>query len=136
MSHGDLNKFFRPKDGEKISIRILDEPPLSMNQHFIEPRKGWYWDNGILMHDIGDEPKLCTLGGPYDENIQPVRRHHLPVMHDGELKILALNSALMKKITETARRIQAELQAKMLVESQRAAAARFKRSKMFYGAKR
>lgn len=128
-------KFWMPEVDQKVFVKILDERVFSMNQHFVK-REGWYWDHGVLMHDIGDEPKLCTLGGPYDENIQPVKRHHLPVMHDGKLKILALNSAMMNKIAEEGRRLIEQMQARLLIEGQRAAAARFKRSKMMYKAVR
>jgi hypothetical protein len=161
MSHFGLEKFFKPKDGEKISIKILDEPPLSMGQHYIEPsrwdglfdhppggcgrpdcesckpkNKGWYWDRGLYLCDLPGDPKECTIGGPYDQNIQPTKRYHLPVIHEGEQKILAVNSVTMKKIAEEGRRLVEEMQARLLVESQRTAAARFKRSKTFYRAKR
>jgi hypothetical protein len=126
MSHFGLEKFFKPKDGENVTIRILDEPK----------NKGWYWDHGVYVHDLPGSARPCTIGGPYDENIQPVKRYHLPVIHDGESKILAVNSATMKKIAEEGRRLVEEMQARLLVEWQREAAARFKRSKMFYGAKR
>jgi hypothetical protein len=136
MSHFGLEKFFKPQDGEPVIIKILDEPPLSMGQHYIKPREGWYWDRGLYLCDLPGEPKECTIGGPYDQNIQPTKRYHLPVIHDGEQKILALNSVMMKSIADMGRRIMEELEAKMLAKSQRDAAARFKRSKMFYGAKR
>jgi hypothetical protein len=124
MSHFGLEKFFKPDAG--ATIKILDEPK----------NKGWYWDRGVYMLDLPGSARPCTIGGPYDENIQPVKRHQLPVIHDGELKIFTVNSVVMKSIADMGRRIQAELQAKMLIVSQRNAAARFKRSKMFYGAKR
>jgi hypothetical protein len=126
MSHFGLEKFFKPKDGEKVTIRILDEPK----------NKGWYWDHGVYVHDLPGSARECTIGGPYDQNIQPTKRYHLPVIHDGESKILAVNEVLMKQIAEEGRRIVEELQAQHLVEDQRNAAARFKRSKLFYGAKR
>jgi hypothetical protein len=90
----------------------------------------------LYLCDLPGEPRECTIGGPYDQNLQPVKRFHLPVIHDGENKILAVNSVTMKKIAEEGRRLVEEMQARLLVESQRVAAQRFKRSKTFYGAKR
>lgn len=49
---------------------------------------------------------------------------------------LTMNPVTMKKIAEEGRRLVEEMQARLLIVNQRDAAARFKRSKMFYGAKR
>ena len=106
-------KFWMPQDGEKISIKILDEPPLSMNQHFI---------------------KFSLL----DDKIEDLlpRKTYLNVIHEGERKIMAMNPVMMRKLADLGQRLIDEMQSRLRFEAQRIAAARFKRSKMYCGAKR
>lgn len=111
-------KFWLPKDGEKISIKILDEPPLSMNQHFIEP---CIWDG------LFDRP-------PCGDGLN--KKTYLNVLHDGERKVMAMNPVMMRKLADLGQRLIDEMQSRLRIEAQRAVAAQFKRSKMHYGAKR
>ena len=114
MSHIGIERFWKPKDGEDVTIRFLDVLCV-----------GSFWEHGI--------PFIDTKTGV----ARTLQIHeHASVIHKDEVKILACSSEMMKKIADEGRRILQELQTQRFEESRRAAAARFKRSKTMYGAKR
>ena len=105
-------KFWKARPGENCTIRFI-EPPQKFDSYFVK---------------LPVEPIVSAE--------QRSHRFHAPVLIDDQIRTLSFNSQLRDAIVETGRRLAAELQTRLLLDSQREAARRFKVSKLSYGAKR
>lgn len=146
----NYSKFWKPEEDRPTVIRLLGTP-LNYRQYYIDPRRqvetfldtNTFFDRYEVVGDvktIEDRPDcVCEqCEKRRAAGLGPVQRYHLPVID------IETQKQLMISVPMTARRVLAELIEKVrrieetteLIRLQQAAAARFKQSKMYYGAKR
>jgi cell wall assembly regulator SMI1 len=118
MKDYSFNRHIEP--GEKATIRILDATPFK-KFYYVHSHKPDF--NEMILR-----PELCEKAED---------RYHMPIVHDGEPKILSMRGATYKQLMRKVEEIERERKYwEGLALSQKEAARRFKLSRMQYDRKK
>ena len=120
MSHAGIHQFFKFDPG-RHTIRILDDRSAGIHPHFF-----------IDKDRLAEKERLNFDYGKLES------RFYLPIidLNDQKSKMLSISKAGRKALDTVIEQYLAALESDRLLRAQAEAARHFKRSKLFYGAKR